>query len=154
MTGVPMLVPHGEPDVFEQVDAVDLRRKIRGARVNQQPDRNQHGGDPPGGERTRKNGRRPGSYRPGPRPTRRRCDGYVLIGTLESLGSSSRSQTLDNRHVQIMTSRPTAARIALRAALALTVLCATLAAGGCATGHPQPIAAGTLAEAETFPYFK
>jgi hypothetical protein len=56
--------------------------------------------------------------------------------------------------VQIMTSRPTAVRIALRAALALTALCAALAAGGCATGHPQPIAAGTLAEAETFPYFK
>ena len=27
-------------------------------------------------------------------------------------------------------------------------------AGGCATGHPRPLAAGTLAEAETFPYFR
>jgi hypothetical protein len=27
-------------------------------------------------------------------------------------------------------------------------------AGGCATGHPRPIDAGTLAEAETFPYYK
>jgi hypothetical protein len=56
------------------------------------------------------------------------------------LGSSSRSQTLDNRHVKIMI-------------LTLAALCAALAAGGCATGHPQPIAAGTLAEAETFPYY-
>lgn len=53
-----------------------------------------------------------------------------------------------------MTSTPTVVRIALRAALALTALCAALAAGGCATGHPRPIAAGTLAEAETFPYFR
>ncbi len=38
--------------------------------------------------------------------------------------------------------------------LALATLCAALSAGGCATGHPRPIAAGTLAEAETFPYFR
>ncbi len=44
--------------------------------------------------------------------------------------------------------------MAFRAPLALAALCAALAAGGCATGHPGPIAAGTLAEAETFPYFK
>jgi hypothetical protein len=44
--------------------------------------------------------------------------------------------------------------MALRAALALAVLCAALAVGGCATGHPRPLAAGTLAEAETFPYFR
>jgi hypothetical protein len=42
---------------------------------------------------------------------------------------------------------------ALRGCLALLVLCAALAAGGCATGDPRPLAAGTLAEAETFPYF-
>jgi hypothetical protein len=55
--------------------------------------------------------------------------------------------------VKIMTSTPTAVHIALRAALALTALCAALGAGGCSTGQPQPLAAGTLAEAETFPYF-
>jgi hypothetical protein len=56
--------------------------------------------------------------------------------------------------VKIMTSTRTAVRIALRSALALGALCAALAAGGCATGHPGPIAAGTLAEAETFPYYR
>ena len=53
-----------------------------------------------------------------------------------------------------MTSTRTAVRTALRASLALTALCAALAAGGCATTGPQPLAAGTLAEAETFPYFR
>jgi hypothetical protein len=43
---------------------------------------------------------------------------------------------------------------ALRVSRALATLCAALAAGGCATGHPRPITAGTLAEAETFPYFR
>ena len=38
--------------------------------------------------------------------------------------------------------------------LALAALCLALAASGCATGHPRPLAAGTLAEAETFPYFR
>jgi hypothetical protein len=33
------------------------------------------------------------------------------------------------------------------------VLCALLAAGGCATEHPAPIAAGELAEAQLFPYY-
>ena len=46
-----------------------------------------------------------------------------------------------------------ARRTAIRVALACAALCAALAAGGCATGQPQPLAAGTLAEAETFPYF-
>jgi len=55
--------------------------------------------------------------------------------------------------VEIMTSTRTAVRTALRTSLALAGLCAALAAGGCATGQPQPLAAGTLAEAETFPYF-
>jgi hypothetical protein len=41
-----------------------------------------------------------------------------------------------------------------RAALALAALCVALALGGCATGSPRPLAAGTLAEAETFPYFR
>jgi hypothetical protein len=45
-------------------------------------------------------------------------------------------------------------RRALRAGLAVVALCAALAAGGCATGHPQPIGAQALAEAETFPYFR
>ena len=52
-----------------------------------------------------------------------------------------------------MTSTRTAVRTALRTSLAVAGLCAALAAGGCATGQPQPLAAGTLAEAETFPYF-
>ena len=33
-------------------------------------------------------------------------------------------------------------------------LCLALAAAGCGTGHPRKLAAGTLAEAETFPYFR
>ena len=53
-----------------------------------------------------KTDRRPGSYRPGPRPTRHRRDGDVPVGTPGPLGSSSREQTLDNRHVEIMTSTP------------------------------------------------
>jgi hypothetical protein len=52
-----------------------------------------------------------------------------------------------------LSTAPRIARTALRASLALAALCAALAAGGCATGHPRPLAAGTLAEAETFPYF-
>jgi hypothetical protein len=56
--------------------------------------------------------------------------------------------------VEIMTSGQTAVRIAPRMALALAALCAALAAGGCATGHPRPIAAGTLAEAEAFPFYR
>jgi len=43
---------------------------------------------------------------------------------------------------------------ALRAGLTLAALCAAVAAGGCATGHPRPIGAQALAEAETFPYFR
>jgi len=53
-----------------------------------------------------------------------------------------------------MTSTRTVTRIALRTSLALATLGAALMAGGCATGHPGPIAVGTLAEAETFPYFR
>ncbi len=60
-----------------------------------------------------------------------------------------------------MTSRParafwrtcSARGISIRPALAPATLCAALALGGCATGSPRPLAAGTLAEAETFPYF-
>ena len=33
-------------------------------------------------------------------------------------------------------------------------LCAAATASGCATGHPRPIAAQELAEAETFPYYR
>jgi len=36
----------------------------------------------------------------------------------------------------------------------LAALCAAMAAGGCATGHPRPIGAQELAEAETFPYYR
>jgi hypothetical protein len=41
-----------------------------------------------------------------------------------------------------------------RAGLALAALCAAVAASGCATGHPGPIATQALTEAETFPYYK
>lgn len=53
-----------------------------------------------------------------------------------------------------MTSARIAVRTALRISLTLIALCAALAAGGCATGHPRPITAHALAEAETFPYFR
>jgi hypothetical protein len=55
--------------------------------------------------------------------------------------------------VKIMTSTRRAVRTALRASLVLAALCAALVAGGCARTGPRPLAAGTLAEAETFPYF-
>jgi hypothetical protein len=45
-------------------------------------------------------------------------------------------------------------RRAARRALALAAICVALAAGGCSTSHPAPIAAGELAEAQTFPYFR
>jgi hypothetical protein len=41
-----------------------------------------------------------------------------------------------------------------RAALAASVLYAALALGGCATGHPRPIASGELQEAQLFPYYR
>jgi hypothetical protein len=42
-----------------------------------------------------------------------------------------------------------------RVGAAVAALCAAIAASGCAsTGHPQPIAARELAEAQTFPYYK
>lgn len=50
--------------------------------------------------------------------------------------------------------RPHARGTAIRITLGLAAVCTVLATGGCATGHPRPITAGTLAEAETFPYFK
>jgi hypothetical protein len=44
---------------------------------------------------------------------------------------------------------------AARGGLALAALCAAVAVSGCTrTGHPQPIAARELAEAQTFPYYK
>jgi hypothetical protein len=45
-------------------------------------------------------------------------------------------------------------RAAPRVFLALAMLGAVLVAAGCGTGHPRPLAAGTLTEAETFPYFR
>jgi hypothetical protein len=39
-------------------------------------------------------------------------------------------------------------------ALALTAICAAIAAGGCGTSSPRPLPAGGLAEAQTFPYFR
>ena len=49
---------------------------------------------------------------------------------------------------------PSAARTALAAALACATIAAALAVSGCSTGHPGPIAAGDLAEAQTFPFFR
>jgi hypothetical protein len=39
-------------------------------------------------------------------------------------------------------------------ALALAAACALVLLSGCGTGHPRAIAAGELAEAQTFPYFR
>jgi hypothetical protein len=43
---------------------------------------------------------------------------------------------------------------AARVALAGLMLAAALLLGGCSTGHPRPIAAAELAEAQTFPFFE
>ncbi len=43
---------------------------------------------------------------------------------------------------------------AARAALAGAALCLAVAAAGCGTGHPAPITASELAEAQTFPYYR
>ncbi len=43
---------------------------------------------------------------------------------------------------------------AARTALALTAICVAIAAAGCGTSHPAPIAASALAEARTFPYYR
>lgn len=45
---------------------------------------------------------------------------------------------------------PRAAQIAL----ALACVCAALAVGGCGRSQPAPVAAGELAEAQSFPYFR
>jgi len=45
-------------------------------------------------------------------------------------------------------------RRAATIALALSAVCSALAVSGCGTGHARPIAAGELAEAQTFPYFR
>jgi len=45
-------------------------------------------------------------------------------------------------------------RRAARAGVVVLALLLAVAAGGCATGHPRPIDAATLAEAQTFPYYK
>jgi hypothetical protein len=50
--------------------------------------------------------------------------------------------------------RARAARRASPVAAACLALAAAASAGGCGTGHPKPIAMGTLAEAQTFPYFR
>jgi hypothetical protein len=43
---------------------------------------------------------------------------------------------------------------ATRVASLLAVIALALGAVGCSTGHPGPIAAGELSEAQTFPYFR
>jgi hypothetical protein len=40
------------------------------------------------------------------------------------------------------------------ALLTAILLCTALAAAGCGTGHPKPIAGGELAEAKLFPYYR
>lgn len=50
--------------------------------------------------------------------------------------------------------RHRAPRAWARAALLLGAACLALAASGCGTGHPKPIAAVELAEAQTFPYYR
>ena len=45
-------------------------------------------------------------------------------------------------------------RRAARGALALGAACAALAASGCGTSRPGPLPTGTLAEAQTFPYYR
>jgi hypothetical protein len=41
-----------------------------------------------------------------------------------------------------------------RAARAGLLICVALVCNSCSTGHPPPLGAGTLAEAQTFPYFR
>jgi hypothetical protein len=43
---------------------------------------------------------------------------------------------------------------AARAGLVLAAICLAVAASGCARGHPRPIGATELAEAQTFPYYR
>jgi len=50
--------------------------------------------------------------------------------------------------------RNSALRRAANMGLALSAVCAAIAAGGCTTGHPGPISASELAEARTFPYYR
>jgi hypothetical protein len=47
-----------------------------------------------------------------------------------------------------------ALRRATRAALALSGICAALAAGGCGTSHPKLLLSSELAEAQTFPFYR
>jgi hypothetical protein len=54
----------------------------------------------------------------------------------------------------ILAPRQAARRRSALAPLLLVALCASmLLAGGCATGHPGPLSAQALQEAETFPYY-
>jgi hypothetical protein len=50
--------------------------------------------------------------------------------------------------------RAPALRTAARVAACLLALGGAGLLGGCGTGHPRPISRGTLAEAQTFPYFR
>jgi hypothetical protein len=61
--------------------------------------------------------------------------------------------TTTRAHARSGPRRAPSARPAL-ALLAAILLGAALAAGGCGTGHPKPIAAGELAEAKLFPYYR
>jgi len=59
----------------------------------------------------------------------------------------------ERRHVAEAAKRRVALAVR-RSSVGLLTLCAALAVGGCATGHPRPIGARALAEAETFPYYR
>jgi hypothetical protein len=50
--------------------------------------------------------------------------------------------------------RPPGARRASLVAASCATLAVAALCGGCGTGHPQAIGAGTLAEAQTFPYYR
>lgn len=52
------------------------------------------------------------------------------------------------------TATDASSRAARRGSLLLAICLAAAALGGCATGHPKPITAAQLAEAETFPYYR
>ena len=43
MARIPVLVPDREPELTEEVDAVDLRREVGRPRLDEQPRRQQHG---------------------------------------------------------------------------------------------------------------
>ena len=161
VSGVPVLVPHREPEVLEQVQAVDRRREIRRVRVDEQPRRQQRRSDRHAHQATPDAVAwwedRPGSgvlpHRTPVLPSHQRRIVYSL-GTGERAGSSCAADP----HAKIMTAMTTdditrfRLRRALRAGVSLIGCSARQSpSSGCATGHPRPIAASALAEARDVP---